>query len=83
MKKQPVKQDDVTKIRELQDEIYGIVKKNNNRKNAERTVMFSVICIDKGEKFRVINETAVGNTRDIIDILTQEASKIIHDSIIR
>ena len=83
MNRQPVKKDDVTKIRELQDEIYSIVKKNNDRKNAERTVMFSVICIDKGEKFRVINETAVGNTRDIIDILTQEASKIIHDSIIR
>ena len=81
MKKQLVKKDDITKIRELQNEIYKIVEKNNDRKNAERIVIFSVICIDQEEKFRVINETIVGNSRDIIDILTKEASEIIHDSV--
>ena len=81
MKRQPVKKDDITKIRELQNEIYGIVKKNNDRKNAERIVMYGTICIDKGENFRVIHEAIVGAETLIVGILIQRAREIMEGHI--
>lgn len=81
MKKRLVKQDDIAKIRELQDEIYSIVKKNNDRKNAERIVIFSAIYVDEGEIFRAIRETIVGSAQSIVGILLERAREIIDGSI--
>ena len=83
MKKQSVKQDDIAKIRELQDEIYSIVKKNNDRKNAERIVIFSAIYVDEGEIFRAIGETIVGSARSIVGILLERAREIMDGSIVK